>query len=231
MAKNERKAKRKAEEDAAMTIYDYEEKYVKKENSKSVKFFLRLIIVLLAIAVFACFFTVWYRIYELVDKNMYWGIGVGALLIILYIVLFIVPVAKIMRSEYFQVNVNSEGAAEAKRHNKKVREDIARKIVDFNANVDNAGWYDGETVERLDAALSGGDKEGIKQCLTDLYNGSVKKSAKSIITKSSVKAGLLSAISQSKTMDTALITAVNLQMIKDIIFLYGFRPTDARLVR
>ncbi|MCD8201659.1 MAG: YcjF family protein [Clostridia bacterium] len=211
-------------------IYEYEQKYVKKENSKSIRFFLRLIIIILAVAVFACLFSVGYRLYEIFD-NKYVGYGIAAIFLVLYIVLFIVPVVKIMRSDYFKVNVNSETAGEAKRHNKKVREDIAKKIVDFNAEVDNAGWYDGETVDRLGYALSKNDNEGIKECLTALYGGSVKKSARSIIAKSSVKAGLLSAISQSKTLDTALITAVNLQMIKDIIFLYGFRPTDARLVR
>ena len=42
---------------------------------------------------------------------------------------------------------------------------------------------------------------------------------------------MYSAVSQTSKTDALLVAVVNLQMIKDIVFLYGFRPSDARLLR
>ena len=67
--------------------------------------------------------------------------------------------------------------------------------------------------------------------LTDLYNTSVRKTAKEIIHAAARRAALYSALSQSSKLDAAIVAFVNLQMVKDLVFLYGFRPSDAKLIK
>ncbi|MCM1438513.1 MAG: YcjF family protein [Roseburia sp.] len=224
------KSKKRGEEaqPSAMTIYEYEEKYVKRQNTKSATFFLRLIIALIGVFFVWCFFTLSKSIWEM---NKYAGYAAVGVSVILFIAFYIVPVVKIMSLDYFVTNVNYKTAGKAKRKNKKLRFQIAEKIVDLCNSVAGVGWYDSATVEKLEAGVKYRDDAVIKENLTALYSGSVKKSAREIIFKCSMKSAMYSALSQESKIDTMLVATVNLQMIKDIVFLYGFRPSDTRLVK
>lgn len=211
-----------------MTIYDYEQKYVKRQNVKSAKILFRVIIAALGIFLFACLFFVSLRVYEI---NEYAGYATGGVCLILYIALFIVPIVKVMKSEYFIVNVNAKTAHVAKKHNKKVRRDIADKMIDLTAKVEGVGWYDSKIVGEMAIAVKTNDDKGIMKSLTALYTGSVKKTAKDLIFKSSMKSAMYSALSQTSKVDAALVVVMNLQLIKDLVFLYGFRPSDAKLMK
>ena len=228
-AGGKRKAKDEAiAQPAKMTIYEYEEKYVKRQNTKGATFFLRLIIALIGVFFVWCFFTLSKSIWEM---NKYAGYAAAGVSVILFIAFYIVPVVKILKTDYFVTNVNYKTAAAAKRKNKKLRFQISEKIVDLCKSVAGVGWYDSATVEKLEAGVKYHDDEVIKENLTVLYNGSVKKSAREIIFKCSMKSAMYSALSQESKIDTMLVATVNLQMIKDIVFLYGFRPSDTRLVK
>ncbi|MDE7439032.1 MAG: YcjF family protein [Clostridia bacterium] len=222
------KKNRKNEEDNKLTIYEYEQKYSKRENARGARLVLALIAAAIGVFLFFCLFSITMRVW---DINMYAGIGVAAASVIVYILLFIVPLVKILKTDYFIVNVNAKTAREAKSHNKKVRRKIADKIIELTAKVDGVGWYDSETVGKLAIAVKTNNDKAIMQNLTDLYSGSVKKSAKELIFKSSVKSGMYSALSQTNKIDAMLVAVLNLQLVKDIIFLYGFRPSDPKLVR
>lgn len=211
-----------------MTIYEYEDKYVKRQNTKSATFFLRLIVALIGVFFVWCFFSLSKEIWEMNEYAGYAAVGVS---VILFIICYIVPVVKIFKTDYFVTNVNYKTAGAAKRRNKKVRFQIAEKIVDLCNNVAGVGWYDSATVEKLEAGVKYHDDEVIKENLTALYNGSVRKSAREVIFKCSMKSAMYSALSQDSKIDTMLVATANLQMIKDIVFLYGFRPSDTRLVK
>ena len=221
----------KAAQDGApekMTIYEYEQRYVKRENVRGAKWFLRLAAAVVGVFLFVLLLLTGLRIYEI---NEYAGYGVGAVFLVLYICVFIVPLVKIMNMGYFVTNVNAYSARKAQRHNKKVRHDIAKKIIDLTAKVDGVGWYDAQTVGKLAIALQSRDEDGVKENLSVLYTGSVKKSARELIFKNSLKSAMYSAVAQSSNLDAALIAMVNMQLIKDLVFLYGFRPTDAKLAK
>ena len=211
-----------------MTIYEYEEKYVKRENTKRATFALRLLISLVGLFFVWCLFTITKAVWDL---NEYAGYAMTGVSVILFIVLYIVPVVKILKTDYFVTNVNYKTAAKAKRKNKQLRFKIAEKIVDLCNNVAGVGWYDSATVEKLEAGVKYHDDSIIKEQLSALYSGSVKKSAKDVILKCSLKSAMYAALSQESKIDTMLVAVVNLQMIKDIVFLYGFRPSDSRLVK
>lgn len=211
-----------------LTIYDYEQRYVKRQNVRGAKFFLRFLITVIGLFLFSCLFFLSYHVWEM---NNYAGYAVGAVCLILYIVFFIVPVVKIMKSDYFYVNVNAFTAREAKKHNKKLRHEIADKIIDFTASVEGVGWYDSQIVGQLAIAMRTGNEEEIKRNLSALYSGPVKKTARDLIFKSALKSAAYSAVSQASTIDTTLVVFVNLQLIKDLVFLYGFRPSDPKLLK
>lgn len=223
-----KKAAKKQTDPSKMTIYDYEQRYSKRENVRGARLFLGFAAGVIGVFLFVVLLLVFFKVY---DINEYIGYGVGAVCILIYVFIFIVPLIKILHTGYFVTNVNAYTARKAQRHNKKLRKDIAKKIIDFTAKVDGVSWYDSETVGKLAIALNINDNEGIKKNLTALYNGSVKKSAKQLIFKASLKSAMYSALSQTSKVDSALVVLVNLQLIKDLIFLYGFRPSDAKLVK
>lgn len=221
-------SKKKKDEEGKLTIYEYEQKYAKRENARGARLLLIMLAAATGVFLFFCLFSITMRVYEI---NTYAGIGVAAASVLVYILLFIVPLVKIMKMEYFIVNVNARTAAAAKAHNKKVRRAIADKIIELTAKVEGVGWYDSETVGKLAIAVKTDNDKGIMSCLSELYSGSVKKSAKDLIFKSSLKSGMYSALSQTNKVDGMLVAVINLQLVKDLIFLYGFRPSDPKLVR
>lgn len=210
-----------------MTIYEYEQQYTKIENARSAKWILRLIAAAIGVFLFVLLFFATMRVY---DINEYAGYAAGGVCLLLYIFLFVVPLVKIVRLGAFQTNVTAYNARKAQKHNRKLRHDISKKIIDLTAKADVA-WYDSETVGRLAIVVNTKDEEGIKNCLTELYKGSVKKSAREMIFKSSLKSAMYSAISQTAKVDAALVVFINTQLIKDLVFLYGFRPSNAKLLK
>ena len=211
-----------------MSIYEYEEKYVRRQNVRNASLILRVIAALIGILIGWALFSVTMDIWAV---NEYAGYVAAGVSVLLFIIFYIVPVVRIFRAEYFVTDVNYKTAGAAKRRNKRVRMQIAEKIVDLSSNVGGVGWYDSANVEQLEIAVKARDDEEVKRRLTALYKGSVKKSAKDIIFRCSLKSAMYSAVSQTSKTDALLVAVVNLQMIKDIVFLYGFRPSDARLLR
>lgn len=217
-----------------MTIYDYEQKYSRRQNIKGARLLLGLFAAAIGVFLFFCLFSVTMRIFELelpANINIYLGSGAAVVCVLLYIFLFIVPLVKILKLNYFVTNVNAKTARAAQRHNRQVRHGLADKIIDLTAKVEGVGWYDSEVVGRLAIAQKTGDEKALSGCLSELYSGCVKKNAKDMILKTSLKTGMYSAISQTNHVDALLVAFLNLQLVKDIVFLYGFRPSDTKLVR
>ncbi len=211
-----------------MTIYEYEQRYVKHQNVRGAKLLIWGAAALIGVFLFVMLALLALRVY---DINEYAGYAMMAVCLLIYILVFVVPLVKILRTGYFVTNVNAFTARKAQRHNKKLRHSIADKMIDLSARVDGVGWYDSQIVGRLAIAMKTGDEEGVKRNLSELYRGSVKKSAKSLIFKGAMKSAAYSALSQTAHIDAALIVVVNMQLIKDIVFLYGFRPSDAKLAK
>lgn len=211
-----------------MSIYEYEERYVRRQNVRGARFLIALFAGVIGVFLGWCLFSFTMQLWNV---HPYAGYGAAGVSILLFIFLFLVPLVKILRSDYFITNVNAAQAAGAKRHNKRVRRSIAEKMIEVNDSVNGIGWYDDKLVGALKTAVRTNDDAAIKETLTALYKGKVKRSAKDIIFKCSLKSAAFSAVSQSSRTDAVLVAVVNLQMIKDIIFLYGFRPSDPKLVK
>lgn len=218
----------KTQESEKLTIYEYEQKYSKRENLKGAKLLIKLIAVAIGCFLFFCMFSVCEKMWAI---HMYAGIAAICVCAIIYIFFFIIPLIKIAKLSSFSVNVNAKTAHAAQVHNRKVRHELSDKIIEFTSKVEGVGWYDSEIVGRLAIARNSGDEKGINVALNSLYTGCIKKNAKDIIFKTSLKTAMYSAMSQTDKIDAMLVAVLNLQLVKDLLFLYGFRPSDTKLVK
>jgi len=210
-----------------LTIYEYEEKYTSRENSKKYKRIFALIVFVLGGLTLSALFSVFKDVY---DINPYVGYGVGIIELALFVVFFVIPVIRIRKKDKFEINVSAYTARKAQKHNEKVRDILADKIIDVYVNSD-CGWYDSLRVKALINARNSDDKQALSVALDEIYGKDVKSASKNIIMRSALKSGAFSAISQKDYTDAMIVTAINLQMIKDIVFLYGFRPSDTKLMK
>ena len=212
-----------------MTIYEYEERYSSRTSAKQANLLTNLVISLVGIFIFVCLFFITKEVYEL---NEYAGYGMIAVSVLIFVFLFIIPVIKIKTMRRFDVDVTAYTAPKAKRHNDKVRQELADRIIDFYLSTEgSAGIYSSESIKPLIDARSKKDKKALISALDTIYSKDIKKSAQDIIKKCSVKSGAYSAVSQKDTTDALLVSVINVQMVKDIIYLYGFRPSDTRLLK
>lgn len=211
--------------DKKMTLKEYEKKYSKKENVKLAKSFIFLLSAAIGLIIFACLFFIVLRVYEINKYAGYVAIGVAVLI---FILIYIVPLAKISTTKSFMVNVDSKNARAAQKYNRKLRKDIADKILDLKFNTEDSIYSDELIKELAFAKESNKDKE-LKDALTKIYSTDVKKASNKLIKEHAIKVGLSTALSQSERVDTLFVVAYNLSLIKDIIFLYGYRPSDAKM--
>ena len=211
-----------------LTLEEYEKKYSHRQNTKVIKSFLFILEVAIGLGISAILFFVDLKLFEIHKIAGYVGIGVSVLI---FIFLYLVPLIKIKKMKSFDVNVNKYNAAKAKKHNKELREEIADKIIEFSETTDGVGWYNSELVGKLAIARHTKNDLDTKAVLTKIFNTDVKKTAKSIIREHALQVGLVTAVSQSERIDTMFMAVYELNLIKRLVFLYGFRPSDAKLMR
>jgi uncharacterized membrane protein YcjF (UPF0283 family) len=129
------------------------------------------------------------------------------------------------------VDVNQKNAAMAKRYNRKLRGEIADRMIELATETEVRDWYSEGAIGRLAIARHSGNDKKLKLALSELYNGDIKKKAGNIIRDYAVRVGITTGISQSEKLDTLFVATFELNLIKKLIYLYGYRPSDARLLR
>ena len=211
-----------------MTLAEYEAKYSKRQYTKYAKQIRIILATLIGIVIAVCLFLLVMKVYEINQYAGYVAIGVSVLV---FIFLYIMPLVKIKSYETFEVNVNKYNVSKAKKHNKKLREDIADKMIEFSTSIEGVAWYNSDMIAKIALARHTKNDEELKKALSELYDKDVKKTANSIIRDHAVKVGITTAISQSEKLDTLFVAMYELNLIKDLVFLYGYRPSDAKLLR
>ena len=217
-----------SEKEIKNTIYDYEESSIKQEDRNSFGYVIKLIIVVFGLFIISLLLNISDRI-----RNFNQIAGIVSLVVfaILFLYFYVRPILNIYGMLYFESRSMNKNSKIANAHNIKTRKKIAEHIISFNQNVKDADWYDRELVKELRAAVDENDNNKIYSILTKLMNGSIKKASNRMIVTSAVQSGVYSAIVPSQQLDAILVAGVNFKMIRDILFLYGFRPTNARLMK
>lgn len=211
-----------------MSIEEYKDKYCKPENTKLIKSIIFLAEAGIGIVIFACLLLIALRIY---DMNEYAGYGAGVACLLAFVLLYIIPVARIRSQKSFITNVNGLTARKAQKYNKKLREDLADKFIDIQAKADCATYYSDEKIGKLAIARHQNDDKALKSALSELYKTDIKKASNKLIKDTSLKVGLITALSPSPKVDTFVIVAFEIDLIKNIVFQYGFRPSDAKMAK
>ena len=210
------------------SIDDYEEKSIRDEDKSAVSYVLKLVIAVFGLFIISLLLGISDRIRSF---NQVAGIVSLVIFAILFIYFYIRPIVKIYNMQYFESMGHTKNSKWANKHNEKMRKKIAERIINFNQHVSGADWYDEKLVVLLRAAVKNNDNKKIYEILTKLMNGSILKASNKIIVTSAVQSGIYTAMVPSQSIDALLVAGVNFKMIRDILFLYGFRPTNARLMR
>ena len=210
-----------------MTFEEYQAKYSGKHDLKRAKSFLTIFIAGIGIGIAALLTLVVLRVFEI---NQYVGYGAIALAVLLFIFCYIVPVVKVSKLKAFMTDVDNRNGAKAKRHNRQLRGEIADKMIEVSAKAD-VNWYKQESIGKLAVARQTEDNEEVKSILTSMYKGEVNKKANGIIASMATQIGIMTALSQSDKIDTLVVALFELNLIKKIVYLYGFRPSEPRLMR
>lgn len=211
-----------------MTLEEYQKKYSKPVNTKSAKIFLFIFAASIGVVVFFCLFQITTKIYDMNKIAGYIAIGVS---VIIFILIYLLPLFKLSKTKAFITNVSKKNAKEAQKYNQALRESLADKMIDLHAKTNNVSWYSEEKIGKLALARHLKNNKETKKVLTDIYKTDVNKAANKMIRDHALKVGIATAISQSEKVDTLFVVAYDLNLIKDIIFLYGFRPSDAELAK
>lgn len=210
------------------TIDDYEEKSIRDEDRSTVTYVLKLVIAVFGLFIISLLLGISDRIRSF---NHVAGLVSLVIFAILFIYFYIRPIVRIYSMQYFESMGHTKNSKWANRHNEKMRRKIAERIINFNQHVTGADWYDEKLVAILKVAVKNNDNKRIYETLTKLMNGSILKASNRIIVSSAVQSGIYTAMIPSQSIDALLVAGVNFKMIRDILFLYGFRPTNARLMR
>ena len=223
--------KKEEQEEKKMTLEEYQKKYSKPVNEKLAKTFLFIFAAAIAIIIIFCLFSLVVKVYEVCNKNIiaiYISVPIALLI---FIAVYVVPLVKIHQAKPFITNVDSRNAKEAKKYNKALRESIADKMIDLKAKTTGVIWYSEANVGKLAIARQTHDDKGLKDALTEIYETDVKTAANKMIRDHAVKVGITTALSQNEKIDTLFVITYNLNLIKDLIYLYGFRPSDTQLMK
>lgn len=218
----------KNKENRKLTLEEYERTYNEKGSAKTAKAFLTLVSASVGLIMLTCLLVL---VLKAFDVHLYFGIGAAVVATLLFILLYIVPLAKIAKLEQFKVRVNRNNVHASIKHNRKMRKHLAEKIVEVHETVEECSWYDDKNVEALKGALLANDNELVKETLSKIYTGPIKKASNEMIVRAALKCGGLTALSQDSKIDTAIVVAINMSLIKDIVYLYGFRPSDTKMAK
>ncbi len=112
-----------------------------------------------------------------------------------------------------------------------MREEIADKMIDLSASTKSNDWYSDSKIAPIAIARARKDDKALNVALTDIYNNDVKNAANKLITESAISVGVSTSLSQSEKIDTLIVTFSEINLVKKLVYLYGYRPNDAQMLK
>lgn len=237
--------------DEELAFIEYQEKVTRSKNEKRnrrILIALSAAVYLLGLGIFASIVTTVY------NMNSTAGYVVGAVLLAVYTVCFVVVICEIYSKHSFDIEARkAEEGKISERKNNRVRFEIAQnvseqaKILDYLEKQYKKDVLSAKETEELAAfnkvislSLKYGsdvpsnhsqDAQDLAEALKITFrkDGIIYKKAKSLILARATETGCLTALSQNAAMDAGVVVVKNMQLIKDLIFLYGFRPSDYQM--
>lgn len=243
-----------ADQDEELDFINYQEEVThskEEKRNRAILIALSVALYLLGLGVFAIIVQTIYQMNEIA------GIVVAIALLIAYTTCFIVIIVKIFSKHSFDLEFQKRKDGHySERNNNKVRWEIAKNIVDQSVVLNYLDKMDDKKVltsketEKIASfrkmqnlvnkypgnKIPSSHKEDSINLAESLAismrkDGVIYQKAKSLILKRSLSTGCLTALSQNTMVDASVVVVKNMQLIKDLIWLYGFRPTNAEMTK
>ena len=185
------------------------------------------VITLLLVGAVADILTVCFEI------NRIFGFVMCGVLAVLLGIFVIRPLVKVLGARYFVSDVTSDTFDVAVKRNYKVLKSVAQALVEYNLDPKNVRfrYLTDERITALKTAMADGNKLALKKALKDAYATDVAGCVNALIWKNAGKVFLTTSISQNDKIDALSALLVNLTLVKQIVCLYGYRPSYAKLFR
>lgn len=243
-----------ADQDEELAFINYQEEVThskEEKRNRAILIALSVALYLLGLGVFAIIVQTIYQMNEIA------GIVVAIALLIAYTTCFIVIIVKIFSKHSFDLEFQKRKDGHySERNNNKVRWEIAKNIVEQSVvlnyldKMDDKKVLTSKEVEKIASfrrmqnlvnkypgnKIPNSHKEDSINLAESLAismrkDGVIYQKAKSLILKRSLSTGCLTALSQNTMVDASVVVVKNMQLIKDLIWLYGFRPTNAEMTK
>lgn len=240
------------EQDEELAFIEYQEEVTHSKEEKRNRALLIALSVFIYVFGLGIFALIVQTVYQM---NNIAGIICGATLLVAYTICFIVVIAKIFSKHSFDIEMQKrKNGRFSERANNIVRWEMARNIAEQSAVLDYLQKKDkNDVLSKSDAEKIAAFRTLQSLCqkypdkhipsnhsqaskdLAEALNVSIRKDgviyakAKSIIMKRSLSTGCLTALSQNTAIDASVVVVKNLQLVKDLIWLYGFRPTNSEM--
>ena len=243
-----------ADQDEELAFINYQEEVAhskEEKRNRAILIALSVALYLLGLGVFAIIVQTIYQMNEIA------GIVVAIALLIAYTTCFIVIIVKIFSKHSFDLEFQKRKDGHySEKNNNKVRWEIAKNIVDqsivlnYLDKMDDKKALTNKEAEKIASfrelqnlvnkypgnKIPSSHKEDSINLAESLAismrkDGVIYQKAKSLILKRSLSTGCLTALSQNTMVDASVVVVKNMQLIKDLIWLYGFRPTNAEMTK
>lgn len=243
-----------ADQDEELAFINYQEEVThskEEKRNRAILIALSVALYLLGLGVFAIIVQTIYQMNEIA------GIVVAIALLIAYTTCFIVIIVKIFSKHSFDLEFQKRKDGHySEKNNNKVRWEIAKNIVDqsvvlnyldkmgdkkvltskeaekiasFRKMQNLVNKYPGNKIPSSHKEDSINLAESL--AISMRKDGVIYQKAKSLILKRSLSTGCLTALSQNTVVDASVVVVKNMQLIKDLIWLYGFRPTNTEMTK
>ena len=156
--------------------------------------------------------------------------GVAALVVFFFIVR---PLVKVLKARFFVTDVTAENKDLAKRKNYAALKDVANALVQYNRDDKTLKhhYIKNENLEKIEYALEKNDKKALRDAMRKTFSSDVGSTANGVIFKSAGRAFLTTSVSQNDKIDALSVLLVNLSLIKQIVAIYGYRPSNFKLAK
>ena len=160
---------------------------------------------------------------RLANIHIYISYAYYVLIALIVIVCIVFPVIHILSAPSFQLNNDTDSNKQAKRKNKnhKTLKKIAKNIIENNDSIPDI------RKEALKTVLS--NRKELQKQMEPIINLYIKEDISKVINKYSANVFFKTALSQNSNLDAFAIIMCNIQMVKEIVYISGYRPSNTKL--
>ena len=238
--------KQKNTETTAVTptvIHVYEEKKIDDSafaesmsaalKQKNEKGFFAAIIAVVAVIVLLVVSAVADLLVLCFEFNRVFGYVMTVIVAILIAIFIVRPICKVLGARFFITDVTADNIDLTKKRNYRAVQAVAKALIEYHTAPENTRfrYLKDETVFALKTALEKGEKAELKKALKEAYATDVAACANALIWKNAGKVFLTTSISQNDKIDALSVLLVNLSLVKQIVAIYGYRPSYVKLFR